>query len=438
MSSTTRATEDFFLASKRSEIALLKQLMASCELVTRVSNLIHELQRERGLSNVFLASKGKRFLHQRLDHIPFSMQAETALRDSFQQLDLDTAHRIGSARLFNNIAYVLHGLDGLTALRHAIEQQTLSATDSTLAFSRLIAALLSVIFEAADISDDPEITKALVAMFNFMQGKEYAGQERAWAVIGFAAGEFQQEQLLRLNDLIESQRHSFHTFEEFSQPAHLDDWQALASSDITQELSRLRQVIARTAPGAELPSAFSEVWYDVATQRIDRMQLLERRLADALLQLGRQRIRQANKELKKHHDNLELIASLQEPHASPLTTLLDPELLAAGDPSGANGVGTEWVRSIYGLVQQQAEGLKQMSHELAEARQALYERKRLERAKGLLMQHKGLTEEQAFRTLQQASMTLNTRLLDVAEHVITDLERPNTGQAFRPSPKSGR
>ena len=53
--------------------------------------------------------------------------------------------------------------------------------------------------------------------------------------------------------------------------------------------------------------------------------------------------------------------------------------------------------------------------ELDTARRALHERKVIERAKGALMSRLGLSEEEAFRALQKASMDHNKRLLDVAE-----------------------
>jgi AmiR/NasT family two-component response regulator len=59
-----------------------------------------------------------------------------------------------------------------------------------------------------------------------------------------------------------------------------------------------------------------------------------------------------------------------------------------------------------------------MQDELQAARQALNERKLIEKAKGLLMQHRQLTEEQAWRQLRQAAMEQNRRLVDVAERVI--------------------
>ena len=47
-----------------------------------------------------------------------------------------------------------------------------------------------IIFEAADIASDPTITRLLVALFNFMQAKEYAGQERAWGRYWFRRNSF--------------------------------------------------------------------------------------------------------------------------------------------------------------------------------------------------------------------------------------------------------
>lgn len=431
MTDCQRTTEDFFLASKRSEIASLKQLMASCTLVTHVSNLIHELQRERGLSNVYLSSGGTRLGEQRHSQLEASDEALHDLCAGLNRIDIETGPLAGRARLFNNIAHVLQGLDALPGLRQAVDERSLTALESTQAYSRLMEALLSVIFEAADISDDPEITRELVAMFNFMQGKEYAGQERAWAVSGIAAGEFSEELLDRLRNLIDAQEHCFDTFREFAQAPQLETWSTLQDQPESKEFMRLRQVIARIEPGSGVPPDISEVWYDLATQRIDGMQALEQQLADVLLELSEERVRQADQELKKQRDTL---AALDSPATSPLTMLLGTTNALKESLPQSGSVGSDWVRSLYGLVQQQAESLKQMSHELSEARQALYERKKLERAKGLLMQFQGLDEEQAFRTLQQSAMAQNKRLIDVAERVISDVERVKTAGQTQTKP----
>jgi response regulator NasT len=55
---------------------------------------------------------------------------------------------------------------------------------------------------------------------------------------------------------------------------------------------------------------------------------------------------------------------------------------------------------------------------IAEAQTKLVERKVVERAKGFLMQQKGITEEEAFRMLRKLAMDRNAKLLDVAQQVV--------------------
>ncbi|MGI1670549.1 MAG: nitrate- and nitrite sensing domain-containing protein [Neptuniibacter sp.] len=417
----TNTTETFFLASKYSEIASLKQLMTNAELVIQVSNLIHQLQRERGLSNLFLASKGERLGDQLSQQIEESKNSQVEFREQLEQLDIESISLTRSSKLFNNIAFALHVLEGMPELREKIRAQSIAAEDSCQAMSRIIAALLAVIFEAADLSDDPEITRALVAMFNFMQCKEYAGQERAWAALGFAAGQFEQEDLDRISTLVDIQKNSLDTFREFASDNQVVEWNEYETGKEHQELDRLRTVISRIEPGKDVTSEISEVWYEIATVRIDAMQILERKQAAALISLCEQRVSEADTELKKQHDSLEMLSSLNDPTTTSYTPLLDSSL--TGMDSSNPGMNTDWVRALYGLVQQQAEGLRNMSDELAEARRALSERKRVERAKGLLMQFHGMSEPQAHRKLQQSAMNQKKSLIEVADILINEFEK---------------
>lgn len=55
---------------------------------------------------------------------------------------------------------------------------------------------------------------------------------------------------------------------------------------------------------------------------------------------------------------------------------------------------------------------------LEEARLDLEERKLVERAKGILMQRRGVGEEEAYRMLRKAAMDRQTKLAEVARHLI--------------------
>ena len=59
-----------------------------------------------------------------------------------------------------------------------------------------------------------------------------------------------------------------------------------------------------------------------------------------------------------------------------------------------------------------------MSDELETVRASLNERKIVERAKGLLMAHRRLSEEEAHKMLRQTAMNQKRRLVDVAESML--------------------
>lgn len=69
---------------------------------------------------------------------------------------------------------------------------------------------------------------------------------------------------------------------------------------------------------------------------------------------------------------------------------------------------------------QRFEQFQLLRQESRDLRQALAERKTVERAKGLLMKRTGLDERQAFRRLQKTASQSNRRLVEVAEEILAE------------------
>ena len=409
-------SEDFLLAAKHAEIAALQQLQVNCRLVGRVTELIHELQRERGLSNIYLVSDGQRYAQQRADELEVSGIAQQHFRQTLTELS-ESDSLAHSTRLLSSLAFVIQCLEGIDALRAQVTARKVSASENTALYSRLITGLLTVIFEAADIADDPEITRALVALFNFVQGKEYAGQERAMGLIGFTSGSFSSALQDKVHELLDAQERCFGIFTEFSTSIPKARWNQLEGCEATSELERLRKMIERYRAEDALPTSISEVWYEVATRRIDEMQSIELDMTADLMELCEKKINTAEEDLRLHREHLKDLADINEPPESPLSLL--PQSNLNTDNSLTPGVNVKLARSISDLVQGQAERLQRISSELAEARQALDERKLIDKAKGMLIQSKGITEEEAYRHLRQAAMDSNKRIVEVAMNVIS-------------------
>ena len=397
-----KSGSSFLLAARQCEIAELEELARTGELVGAIGRFVHALQRERGLSNVFLGSHGSRFGEQRLQQVDACRQEEAAVRERFERLDTDSSQARNGARLFSRVAVVLHGLDGLPQLRERAGRQALSARDATTAYTKLVGGLLAVVFEAADSATDPEISRALVALFNFMQGKEFAGQERAFGAGVFAAGAIDLAGQQQWRHLIDSQQGCFQVFADFSDPEVLRADQASREPAVIAEIERLRRIGCAGRPGA-LDADLSTLWYEWSTRRIDAMRGVEDLLALHLRQLCEARIAQARSELRDQRVLLEALAR---------------ETPYPGADGGAP-YGPQLERSILGLVQEQSRRLQAMGDELDAVRASLNERKVVERAKGLLMAHRLMSEEEAYKALRQMAMNQNRRLVDVAEAVLS-------------------
>lgn len=402
-----KSAVSFFIAARECEVSELEHLAVASGLVSLLGRLIHALQRERGTSNVFLVSRGGHFAGQREAQAAECVRLECELRAHLDTLYTDAACASNGARLFSRIAVALHALDTLPALRERVAAQALSAEAATAAFIRLIAGLLAVVFEAADSATDPEISRALVAMFNFMQGKEFSGQERAIGAAAFASGRADPARMQQWPHLIELQERCFQVFADFSDAAVREAWHRSRDADADATLERLRRTALMPRPGDPLDSGLSLLWYDCCTRRIDVMRTLEDLLAARLRQLCERKIAQAHGGLRDQQAALDGLLQQQ---------------VDRRESDGPTAYGPQLERSILEMMQAQSRRLQTMSDELDSVRAALNERKVVERAKGLLMAHRHLSEEEAHKTLRQMAMNQGRKLTDIAEAVLAMAE----------------
>ena len=87
-----------------------------------------------------------------------------------------------------------------------------------------------------------------------------------------------------------------------------------------------------------------------------------------------------------------------------------------------NGAGPERIRPLLELACARFEQLQALKSELERAQSTLAERKIIEKAKGILMQKRGISEDDAFRALRKMAMSQGIRVVEVARHVLSAAE----------------
>ncbi len=84
-----------------------------------------------------------------------------------------------------------------------------------------------------------------------------------------------------------------------------------------------------------------------------------------------------------------------------------------------DGLKKERVKPILDMAVSRFNAFSRLQRELADAKSALEERKVVERAKGILMKMRGLSEEEAFALLRQTAMNEKKKMSDIAQSVVT-------------------
>lgn len=421
MNHATPSALNYLLASRQSEIASLRNLLHTGRLIGQISQLIHVLQRERGASNIWICSQGKLFgdeLPQRARDVSRECDSMTALLPG-----TETGPLVGSSRLYARIAAALQGLSDLDALRQQVKRLAVSHDVAMECFNQIIRQLLNLVFEAADTASDPQVSRALIAMFSFMQGKELAGQERATGSAGFAAGVFSTAQSKTLVALIEQQQRCFATFSQFADAQSLQLWRTISEAD--SETERLRRVACMSSKTEESGALR---WFQLLTKRLDGMKGVEDQLETTLMQCCRSTIKRAET-AEALGDSSEQWQILNQQQGYSLYVGGADWLEQHSTTLDSEGVSPQLGRSVLTLIQQQAQRLQAQADELAMMRATLNDRKQIDQAKLLLMKHHQCSEEQAWQTLRKMAMNQNKRVAEIAAAMLS------VAAAFADNPK---
>ena len=401
----------------------LEQLSVLADLVRGISALIHALQKERGASSIYLGSGGAHFADRLAARVAESRSLEGRVRDHLEHADEKLDPMSCSARFYMRVAFAFDALDSLPSTREQVASLVLAPQDAFKAFTEVIALLLAVGFEAADIAADPATSRALIALVTFAQGKEYAGQERATAGGALSRGHFDAADRSHLQHLQAAQERAFKIFTQFADPRHVTMFLELSSSPETAEFKQLRTAALEQDPRSERHTVTAEAWYEVTTRRIDAMRRIEDAVAADLGRLCAVKLTEA-KAAVRHADAIDRDLFIRTAPFAVLVTDVDPGVNRLGMAGGVELYGMDSglpkpMRSIRDVIEAQSRRIDDINSQLESARIALTERKTIERAKGILMRSRRLSEKDAYTLLRQTAMSQNKRIFDVAEAIIS-------------------
>ena len=151
----------------------LKNVEKLLILNTKISLLLHETQKERGLSVAYLESKNDTFKKNLLNQ----RELTNNKIDEFKTYLVDFSYYPNQGKI--NIENVLKELSKIENIRNEINELKVKSKNVISYYSNLNSSLLSFVANSSYIAENEKIINNLTAYYNFLMAKERAGLERA-------------------------------------------------------------------------------------------------------------------------------------------------------------------------------------------------------------------------------------------------------------------
>ncbi|MBB1363567.1 MULTISPECIES: methyl-accepting chemotaxis protein [unclassified Shewanella] len=253
------------------------------------SSLVHELQKERGMSAGFLGSKGQAFkdnlVTQRAQtDIQIQRFNLVAQQDDFPQQLQSTYNEVASA--FNQ----------LSQMRNNVTALNISVAEQVSYYTRINTLLLSMVDNAASQSVDSQIGITLKAFAAFLQLKERAGIERAVLSTTFGRSEFPPGLYRKFVTLVAEQQTYAERFIAAASPENIRIFKQAQQDSAMANVSQLRE-IAFAQDSAAMAQQSPEDWFKIATVRIELLTQLEKQFSQDLSQLSQDKLSQATEHM---------------------------------------------------------------------------------------------------------------------------------------------
>lgn len=280
------------VVEKYSVVDSLHSLQELTHLAIRSSALIHELQKERGLSSGFIGAGGEKFApeleSQRMNGDRKLSELRTFL-DGFDATRFDDKFR-------STLDTVRSRADGLGAIRGSVTGLKMNAKASFDTYTAVIEGLLDVTFNVTNAGKQVDMARLTTSYYMLLSGKERAGRERATLNGVFAADRFEPESLQRFVSAVAQEDTYFSLFAAYAPDSVMAYYQDRMASDSSAEVGALRKV-AFDRVGEGHFSVEPKRWFAAITGKINAMKEVEDKFSTELDDAINQRARQAARQL---------------------------------------------------------------------------------------------------------------------------------------------
>ncbi len=255
---------------KHSEVSNLEDIQKTSKLLSSISLLIHETQKERGMSAGYLGSSGKNFI----DKLPSQrVLTDTRLKELkalVKELNLNSIdEKVDSA-----ITEAIADSSKIGSIRSDITSLNIETAKAISYYTDMNAKFLNTIVKISNFSSSPEVTKQIIAYLNFLMAKERAGIERAIGTNIASDDYFKNGSREKFTSLISAQDSFILNFNEYASEHAKEFYTTTLNSAEVTKVNEMRNIIlsAKSVGGFGVDSVY---WFDTISKKLGLLKKTE-------------------------------------------------------------------------------------------------------------------------------------------------------------------
>jgi methyl-accepting chemotaxis protein len=247
------------------------------ELAVRISALVHETQKERGMTAGFLGSKGKKFM----DKLPNQRKLTNKAYKNLVNFNKTIDYSIYPAKFEQKMKNAMSMMSNVSSIRNSVDGLLISTQKAIAYYTKMNSLFLGMINGSVKLNKVPEVIKDVAAFNAFLQAKERAGIERAVGANTLAADKFGPNMRSKFINLISTQDSYLNTFKGYSSDVENNYFNKVMVGEDLKEVNRIRKILidAKEIGGFNIDA---EYWFKTITKKIGLLKKTENYIRDNL------------------------------------------------------------------------------------------------------------------------------------------------------------
>ncbi len=254
------------------------KLRSAVALSVKISNVVHELQKERGRTAGYLGSGGKKFVQEIRKQYTLTDTKIADLKSFIASKNYSDIHQ----DIKNEIQNELHMLRMIPQVRKKVLALQISPKDAITFYTNINTKFLETIGSLSKKSNEATITRELIAYDDFLLSKERAGIERAVLSATFANDAFLPGFFVKFIRLISEQKAFLDAFKMAAPQKFVALYEKVAKQPVFKEVKRMEDLALKKASEGNF-GIEPGYWFDTITKKINLLKAIENGIAKQIL-----------------------------------------------------------------------------------------------------------------------------------------------------------